>query len=126
MVHLLLGVIYLAFISLGLPDSLLGSAWPSIYGELGVPVSFAGVISMIISAGTIVSSLGSDRLTPGPGPRPGDGLQCGFDGGGPVWIFHLHVLLDAVPVGGALWPGRRQCGRGPEQLCGDPLCPAGT
>ena len=79
MVHLLLGVIYLAFISLGLPDSLLGSAWPSIYGELGVPVSFAGVISMIISAGTIVSSLGSDRLTPGPGPRPGDGLQCGFD-----------------------------------------------
>ena len=68
MVHLLLGVIYLAFISLGLPDSLLGSAWPSIYGELGVPVSFAGVISMIISAGTIVSSLGSDRLTRALGP----------------------------------------------------------
>lgn len=63
MVHLLLAVIYLSFISLGLPDSLLGSAWPSMYGELGVPVSYAGVISMIIAAGTIVSSLQSDRLT---------------------------------------------------------------
>ena len=38
MTHILLAVIYLAFISLGLPDSLLGAAWPSMYGELGVPV----------------------------------------------------------------------------------------
>ena len=63
MVHLLLAVIYLSFISLGLPDALLGSAWPTIYGELGVPVSYMGIISMIISLGTIVSSLQSDRLT---------------------------------------------------------------
>ena len=63
MVHLLLAVIYLSFISLGLPDSLLGSAWPSMYGELGVPVSYAGAISMIIAIGTVVSSLQSDRLT---------------------------------------------------------------
>ncbi|MCD8014183.1 MAG: MFS transporter [Lachnospiraceae bacterium] len=63
MVHLLLVVIYLAFIGLGLPDSLLGSAWPSMYGELNVPVSYAGIISMTIAAGTIVSSLQSDRLT---------------------------------------------------------------
>ncbi len=63
MFHLLLAVIYLAFISLGLPDSLLGSAWPTIYQEFGVPVSYAGAIFMIISAGTIVSSLQSDRLT---------------------------------------------------------------
>ena len=56
-------MIYLSFISLGLPDSLLGSAWPSMYVEFGVPVSYAGVISMIISAGTIISSLQSDRLT---------------------------------------------------------------
>ncbi len=63
MVHLLLAVIYLSFISLGLPDSLLGSAWPSMYVEFGVPVSYAGAITMIISAGTIVSSLQSDRLT---------------------------------------------------------------
>ena len=68
MVHLLLAVIYLSFISLGLPDSLLGSAWPSMYGTFGVPVSYAGLISMIISAGTIVSSLQSDRLTRRLGP----------------------------------------------------------
>ncbi|MGG7199871.1 MFS transporter [Clostridium butyricum] len=63
MTHLLLAVIYLSFISLGLPDSLLGSAWPAMYGEFGVPVSYAGIISMIIAAGTILSSLQSDRLT---------------------------------------------------------------
>ena len=63
MVHLLLGVIYLSFVSLGLPDALLGAAWPIMYGQFGVPVSYAGVISMIIAAGTILSSLQSDRLT---------------------------------------------------------------
>lgn len=63
MYSLLLAIIYIAFISLGLPDSLLGSAWPTMYGQLGVPVSFAGGITMIISFGTIVSSLLSDTLT---------------------------------------------------------------
>jgi MFS family permease len=63
MIQLLLAVIYLAFISLGLPDSMLGSAWPAMYGAFGVPVSYAGIISMIIALGTIVSSLQSDRLT---------------------------------------------------------------
>lgn len=63
MYSLLLAIIYLAFISLGLPDSLLGSAWPVMVGELSVPVAYAGIVSMIISAGTIVSSLLSDKLT---------------------------------------------------------------
>ncbi len=63
MYSLLLALIYLAFISLGLPDSLLGSGWPVMYAELGVPVSYMGVVSMVISGGTIVSSLMSDRLT---------------------------------------------------------------
>lgn len=63
MFQLLLVIIYLAFISLGLPDSLLGSAWPTMYQEFSVPVSYAGGISMIIAAGTIISSLQSDRLT---------------------------------------------------------------
>ena len=63
MVHLLLAIIYLAFISLGLPDALLGAAWPSMYPQFDVPVSYAGIISMIIALGTIVSSLQSDRLT---------------------------------------------------------------
>ena len=61
MFQLLLAVIYLAFISLGLPDSLLGSAWPTMYREFSVPVSYAGGISMIIAVGTIVSSLLSDN-----------------------------------------------------------------
>lgn len=63
MLHLLLPIIYLAFISLGLPDSVLGAAWPTMYTGFGVPLSYAGVISMIIALGTIVSSLQSDRLT---------------------------------------------------------------
>lgn len=63
MFSLLLAIIYLSFISLGLPDSLLGSAWPTMYPQLGVPVSYSGIIFMIISVGTIISSLQSDRLT---------------------------------------------------------------
>lgn len=59
---MLLAIIYIAFISLGLPDSLLGAAWPVMYGELGVPISYAGIVTMIIAAGTIVSSLLSDWL----------------------------------------------------------------
>ena len=63
MFHALLAIIYLSFISLGLPDALLGSAWPVMYPAMGVPVSYAGIVSMIISAGTVVSSLQSSRVT---------------------------------------------------------------
>ncbi len=63
MYSLLLAIIYLAFISLGLPDSLIGSGWPVMHTDLGVPTSFAGIITMIIAGGTILSSLQSDRLT---------------------------------------------------------------
>lgn len=63
MTTLLIGIIYLAFISLGLPDAVFGGSWPTIYQEFGVPVSFAGIITVVISSGTIVSSLLSDRLT---------------------------------------------------------------
>ena len=59
---LVLIVIYLAFISLGLPDSILGAAWPAMYGRLQVPAHFAGVIYMIIAGGTVVSSLWSAPL----------------------------------------------------------------
>lgn len=59
---MLLAIIYIAFISLGLPDSLLGAAWPVMYEELGVPISYAGIVTMIIAAGTIVSGLLSDWL----------------------------------------------------------------
>ncbi len=63
MIQLLLAIIYISFISLGLPDALLGSAWPSMYTEFTVPVSYAGIISMLITGCTIISSLMSDRLT---------------------------------------------------------------
>lgn len=59
----LLALIYIAFISLGLPDSLLGAGWPVMHEELGVPIPYMGIVSMTISACTIVSSLFSDKLT---------------------------------------------------------------
>ena len=59
----MLAIIYVAFISLGLPDALLGAAWPSMYRDFSVPVSYSGIIFMIIAGETIVSSLQSDRLT---------------------------------------------------------------
>jgi len=55
-------IIYISFISLGLPDSLLGSAWPSMYGSLNVPLYYAGFISMIIAGGTVISSVMSERI----------------------------------------------------------------
>lgn len=63
MYSLLLVIIYIAFISLGLPDSLIGSAWPVMHRELEVPVSCMGILTMLISGGTILSSLLADRLT---------------------------------------------------------------
>lgn len=74
MFSLLLAIIYLAFISLGLPDSLLGAAWPVMYREFGTPISYAGIVSMIISFGTIVSSLLSDKIT----RKMGTGLVTAF------------------------------------------------
>ena len=59
----LISVLYLAFVGLGLPDSVLGSAWPSMFIEMDVPVSYAGIISAIIAFGTIISSLMSDWIT---------------------------------------------------------------
>lgn len=63
MYTLLLAVIYLVFISLGLPDSLLGSGWPTMRLVFDQPLSAAGMVSMIITGGTICSSLLSERLT---------------------------------------------------------------
>lgn len=62
MTSLLLAIIYISFVSLGLPDALLGAAWPIMQVELNVPVSYAGGISLIIAIGTVISSLQADRL----------------------------------------------------------------
>lgn len=63
MCSLLLAIIYLSFISLGLPDSLIGSAWPIMHVDLGVSMSSAGIITIIISVGTIIASFFSNALT---------------------------------------------------------------
>ena len=68
MIHLLLAIIYLSFISLGLPDALLGAAWPTVYPQFDVPVSASGIIFILVSCGTVISSLFSDRLTRRFGP----------------------------------------------------------
>ena len=111
MFHLLLAIIYLAFISLGLPDSVLGAAWPTMYGKLGVPISYAGVISMIIAFGTIVSSLQSDRLT----KKLGTGKVTAFSValtavalfGFSISGSFLALCLWAIPYG--LGAGRASC-----------------
>ncbi|MBQ9148181.1 MAG: MFS transporter [Oscillospiraceae bacterium] len=103
MIHLLLAVIYLSFISLGLPDSLLGSAWPSMCLDFAVPVSYAGIISLIISLGTVVSSLLSDRMTRWFGAGKVTAVSVamtalalfGFSVSGSYWL----LLLWAVPYG---------------------------
>ncbi len=99
----LLAITYLAFISLGLPDAMLGSAWPSMHQQLQAPVSYAGIISMVISIGTVISSLLSDRLT----RKWGTGLVTavsvgltaaallGFSAAPSFWV----LCLLAIPYG---------------------------
>ncbi len=70
MVSIVLVMIYVAFIGLGLPDPLLGAAWPMMHADLGVPISYMGVLSMIISGSTIISSLFTGAVT----RRMGTGL----------------------------------------------------
>ena len=101
--HLLLAIIYMSFISLGLPDGLLGAAWPSMVPELSAPVSFAGVIFIIISVGTVISSLLSQRLNLrfGPGKVTAFSVAMtaaalfGFASSRSIW----QLCLWAVPYG---------------------------
>ncbi len=103
MYSLLLALIYVAFISLGLPDSLLGSGWPAIHADLGVPVSYMGIVSMVISGGTIVSSLFSDKLTRKLGTRIVTAVSVlltaaalfGFSFSDKFWM----LIVFAVPYG---------------------------
>ena len=103
MTHFLLLIIYLSFISLGLPDALLGSVWPSMYQQMEVPVSYAGVISMIIALGTIVSSLQSDRLTKALGAGKVTAISVAMTAvalfGFSVSGSFLQLCLWAVPYG---------------------------
>ena len=103
MVHLLLAIIYLSFISLGLPDALLGAAWPIMSQDLGSPLSYAGGVALLISSGTVVSSLLSDRLT----KRFGAGMVTAFSVGlTALALFGFsastafwHLCIWAIPYG---------------------------
>lgn len=103
MVSLLLAIIYMAFISLGLPDSLLGSAWPVMRLELGAPISYAGIISMIIAIGTIISSLLSNRLIHRLGPGLVTAISVGMTAaalfGFSISNSFVLLCLWAVPYG---------------------------
>ena len=99
----LLAIIYLSFISLGLPDALLGAAWPNMYPQFQVPISYAGIISMIIALGTIISSLQSDRLTRKFGTGKVTAVSVGITALA-LWGFsisHSFILLClwAIPYG---------------------------
>ena len=103
MISLLLALIYVSFISLGLPDALLGAAWPIMCLEFDVPVSLAGVIAVTISLGTVISSLLSDRLTLWLGSGKVTAISVGltalaligFSRSTQFW----HLLLWTVPYG---------------------------
>lgn len=103
MVTLLLAIIYISFISLGLPDALLGAAWPTMQGELGVPLSYAGGIAILIAAGTVVSSLMSDRLTKALSPGKVTAISVGMTAvalyGFSVSTEFWHLCLWAIPYG---------------------------
>ena len=103
MVSLMLAIIYISFISLGLPDALLGAAWPIMHGELGVPLSFAGGIALIISAGTVVSSLMSDRMTKWLGPGKVTAISVGMTAvalfGFSTSTAYWQLCLWAIPYG---------------------------
>lgn len=108
MVHLLLAIICIAFISLGLPDSLLGAAWPVMHEDLGAPLSYAGIISMIIAFGTVVSSLQSDRLTLWLGTGKVTAISVamtatallGFSASSEFWMLCLWAIPYGLGAGG--------------------------
>ena len=103
MATLLLILIYIAFISLGLPDAILGSAWPVLHQELGVSVSWAGILSTIVSAGTIVSSFFSGKLIEKFGTGRVTAVSVAMTAAG-LWGYCLSpgffwLCLLAVPLG---------------------------
>ena len=103
MISLMLAIIYISFISLGLPDALLGAAWPIMHLELEVPLSYAGGISILIAAGTVVSSLMSDRMTKWLGPGKVTAISVGMTAvalfGFSVSTEFWHLCLWAIPYG---------------------------
>ena len=103
MIGLLLALIYISFVSLGLPDALLGAAWPTMCLDFAVPVSLAGVVSVTIAVGTVISSLMSDRLTLWLGAGKVTAFSVGLTAmalfGFSVSSEFWHLLIWAIPYG---------------------------
>lgn len=103
MTHVLLVIIYLAFISLGLPDAVFGGSWPTMYVEFGVPVSYAGIVSTVITVGTIFSSLFSDRLTLRLGTGKVTAISVAMTAGGLIGFSmsgsFVELLIWSIPYG---------------------------
>ena len=103
MYTILILIIYLAFISLGLPDSLLGAAWPIMHQDIEASISFMGILSMIVSGGTIISSLFSNKITDKFGTAKVTTVSVfltaiallGFSYSNNVWM----LILFAIPYG---------------------------
>lgn len=103
MTTFLLFIIYIAFIGLGIPDSLFGTAWPAIYSEFNLPISFAGFVTVIISCGTVISSMFSAKIINRFGTDKVSAFSTavtaaaliGFSFSGSLWIF----CLFAIPLG---------------------------
>ena len=103
MFSLLLPIIYMSFISLGLPDALLGAAWPAVHVEFHVPVSYMGFVGVLISGSTVVSSLMADHINQRFGTGKVTAVSTaitaaaliGFGISTEFW----HLLVLAVPYG---------------------------
>lgn len=103
MATLLLAVIYTAFIGLGIPDSLFGTAWPAIYREFSLPISFASFVTVTTSCGTVVSSLMSSQVIRRFGTARVSAFSTaltavallGFSFSGSFWL----LILCAIPLG---------------------------
>lgn len=103
MATLLLIVIYIAFIGLGIPDSLFGTAWPAVYTDFGLPISFGSFVTAIVSFGTIISSVISGKLIKSFGTNVVSAFSTlltaialiGFSVSPNIWV----MCVLAVPLG---------------------------
>ncbi len=103
MTTMFLIIIYLSFISLGLPDSILGSAWPVMWSDLGASFGAAGIISMTVAGGTIVSSLMSGRVIQKLGTGKVTLISCCLTAGALLGISYspslVWLIVLAIPLG---------------------------
>lgn len=103
MVTFLLFLIYIAFIGLGIPDSLFGTAWPAIYAEFHLPISYASFVTVIVSCGTIISSMISARVIERFGTNKVSAFSTGLTAAALLGFSFsgslIPMCLCAVPLG---------------------------